>query len=61
MLVIDVNGENNAWLSDENNKLANLDVASLSLTPHGGSCGTTDRLATSRGLLMNVEEVQRRL
>jgi len=36
LLVIDVDGESNAWLSDEPDKLADLDAAPLSLTPHGG-------------------------
>ena len=36
LLVIDVDGENNAWLSDEPDKRTDLDAAPLSLTPHGG-------------------------
>jgi len=36
LLVIDVDGEENAWLSDEPDKLADLDAAPLSQTPHGG-------------------------
>jgi len=36
LLVIDVDGEGNAWLSDAPDKLADLEAAPLSLTPHAG-------------------------
>ncbi len=36
LLVLDVDGEHNAWLADEPAKLAELDAAPLSLTPGGG-------------------------
>ncbi|MCK6458179.1 MAG: bifunctional DNA primase/polymerase [Phycisphaerae bacterium] len=36
LVVVDVDGEGNAWLADEPAKLAELDVAPLSLTPRGG-------------------------
>ncbi len=36
LVIIDVDGKGNAWLTDEPAKLAELDVAPLSLTPRGG-------------------------
>lgn len=36
LVVIDIDGEGNAWLANEAAKLAELDVAPLSLTPRGG-------------------------
>ncbi|QOJ04312.1 MAG: bifunctional DNA primase/polymerase [Planctomycetia bacterium] len=36
LVIIDVDGEGNTWLTDEPAKLAELDVAPLSLTPRGG-------------------------
>lgn len=36
LLVIDVDGEDNDWLSEEPDKLADLDAAPVSLTPRGG-------------------------
>jgi len=36
LVVIDIDGEGNAWLVEESPKLAELDVAPLSLTPRGG-------------------------
>jgi len=36
LLVIDVDGEKNAWPGNEPDKLADLDASPLSLTPHGG-------------------------
>ncbi|HMQ17163.1 MAG TPA: AAA family ATPase, partial [Phycisphaerae bacterium] len=36
LAVVDIDGEGNAWLADEPDKLAALDAAPLSLTPRGG-------------------------
>lgn len=36
LVVIDIDGEGNAWLADEPAKLAELEAAPLSLTPRGG-------------------------
>ncbi|MEP0848356.1 MAG: bifunctional DNA primase/polymerase [Phycisphaerae bacterium] len=36
LVVIDIDGEGNAWLADDPAKLGDLDVAPLSLTPRGG-------------------------
>jgi len=36
LLVVDIDGEGNAWLTNEPAKLAEFDSAPVSLTPHGG-------------------------
>jgi hypothetical protein len=36
LVVIDIDGDGNAWLANEPDKLAGLDAAPLSLTPRGG-------------------------
>lgn len=36
LVVVDVDGAENAWLADDPDKLADLDVAPLSITPRGG-------------------------
>jgi len=36
LIVIDIDGEGNAWLADEPDKRVDLDAAPLSLTPRGG-------------------------
>jgi len=36
LIVIDIDGAENTWLANEGEKLADLDVAPLSLTPRGG-------------------------